>query len=359
MKKETINKVTMDPHKEVDIFCSHKYKGYYIRGTIFPLLTSFQAGYGQESYAYGYYRFAIIALVKAAYLRRMKKEKKELTWEQWNSYAFTEKEHLKAVRREGLNYLRGPSRPGIYPDEETIENYMKDRTLLINMDEVGIKESEYLTESVRTKKEVILLNMDFVVNKIEIRYPQARKRRYLRRIYAIPAFHRYERGVDLHNNFRIFFYEKYKNIYFKLEYNHLEERDYCTIWNSIGELSYEWIEKKAISKRYLNRLNRVNTSMGDRTYPFTDFCWKFFDDLVDELTTNKLIGKCLHCRDFFIWPRGVRIKKYCSWVTDRKKCAKKAADHRRYERGKPETLEKRRKDITETRALYKRLGIKK
>lgn len=359
MKKEILNKATMYAHKEVDIFCSHKYKGYYIRGTIFSLYDYFQEEKGGRDGVVVSYRFAITALVNAAYLRRVKKLRKEQKWRQWDLYAVTEKEYLEAVRRERLNDLRKTNGPNYYPTEERMEQFTKNRTLLIDLDEADIKESEYLAESIRTKKEVILLNMDFVVDRIGVGSSQVKEGNHFGRIYSIPAFHCPERRVDPNRDFIFFFDKKFEDIYSKLEYDYLGRKEYFTILNSIGKLSYEWIEKNAVSKSYLKRLNRVNRSMGDRTYPLTDFCWKFFDDLVDELTTNKLIGKCPHCRDFFRWPRAVRMKKYCSLKTDGKNCAKAAADHRHYEKGKPETLEKRRKDIRETRALYKRLGIKK
>ncbi len=92
--------------------------------------------------------------------------------------------------------------------------------------------------------------------------------------------------------------------------------------HSIGELSYEWIQKNAMSERYLKRLNRVNGRIGDRTYPLTNFCWKFLDDLVDDLTTQKQIARCEFCGDFFIYQPRWPTKKFCSLRFEGKDCKK-------------------------------------
>lgn len=354
MKKEILNKATMYVHKEVDIFCSHKYKGYHIRGTIFSLDDYFQEKKGGRNTILVNYRFAITALVNTAYLRKIRKLRKEQEWRKWDLHASTEKEYLRAARRKQLNDWRNTN---YYPTEEKIEQFMKNRTLLIDLDEAGIKESEYLAESIRTKKEVILLNMDFVVDRIGVGSPQAKKRNHFGRIYTIPAFHCPERRVNPNRDFISFFDEKFEDIYSKLEYDYLGKKEYFTILNSIGKLSYDWIEKNAISKGYLKKLNGVNRSMGGRTYPLTDFCWKFFDDLVDDLVSQKQIKKCQVCGGFFRYNPRVAHKKFCSFKSEGKDCGKKTRYKRWYDKHKNEVREKQREEMRDTRAVYKEHGL--
>ncbi|GAF73310.1 unnamed protein product, partial [marine sediment metagenome] len=92
-------------------------------------------------------------------------------------------------------------------------------------------------------------------------------------------------------------------------------------------------EKNVINKRYLKKLNLLNKRMGDRTYPLTDFCWKFFDDLVDDLTTQKRIEECQFCGDFFIYQPRWPTKKFCSLRFEGKNCRKdhnNRLDYRRH-----------------------------
>jgi len=201
--------------------------------------------------------------------------------------------------------------------------------------------------------------MDLTVKGTKPLNHHAGKREYLNRIYTFPAFHMPEKNKYPEEDFWHWFEEMFELLYSDLDYDYMKRREYRKILTSIGNLSYEWIKKGKIDKKNLGKLNQLQKSIGERTHPLTDFCRKFFDDLVDDLTAQRKIGRCLHCGDFFRWPRAVRIKKYCSLKTDGKNCAKAAADHRRYEKGKPEILEKRRKNIRETRALYKRLDVKK
>ena len=150
----------------------------------------------------------------------------------------------------------------------------------------------------------------------------------------------------------------YEILYFNLGYDYLAKRKYNRVLESTGRLGHEWIKINTISKRYLKRLNRLNEIIGDRTDPLTDFCWKFFDDLIDDLTTQKQIGKCQLCGDFFEHLR-VREKKFCSLKSEGKNCGKSARNKRYYEKHKDEILPKARKSTKELRAFYKKMGVKK
>lgn len=388
MKKETINKVTMDPKKDVEIFCSHRYKGYHIRGAIFQLRDCFWDEEVQEDYAYVYYRFAVMALVNAAYQKGVKEIRKEGGRLLWEFYGLTEKEYLDAEKRRYLDFQRSQPkehRPSGSFAKEMLEDNMRNRSLLIDLEEAGIQESEYLNESIKAKKNAILLNLGFVVNRIEMLSDREKERDYLSRIYTIPAFHCPERNEDPQEDFEDFFERNFEIIYFDYECNYLQKREYHGILSSIGHLSYEWIEKNTVGNRYLRRLNRLNGRIGDRMYPLTNFCWKFFDDLVDDLTIQKQVTRCEFCRDFFVYQRRWPTKKFCTLRFEGKDCRKayhnrtnykrnpeerklKARDYqrkRRAEREEQDRLkEERKKEESriyqrDYRALLKKHGVKK
>ena len=336
MKKETINKAILDEEGETEIFCKEKYRGYYIRGTIFDL-TDYFCEEGEEKYnASVDYRLAITVLVDASF--RATARRQRINKGMFLALdGFTEQEYLEAQRPAFLDYLiTGPRAypPGSDSTKEALGRHMENKTLVIGLDEANIKESEYLNESIRAKKDAILLNMDFVVNGIEIFAPPAKERKYLDRIYATTAFHCPNRSYDSESDFVELFEEVFEISYFRLECGYLQKKEYYAILDSIGELSYEWIEENTMSKRYLNKLNRLNKKIGDRDrmYPLSNFCWKFFDDLIDDLTTRKQIIRCPSCRDFFIYQRRQPTRKFCTPSKD-KNCRRtynNRLDHERH-----------------------------
>ena len=361
MKEETINEVTMDPRKWVDIFCKRKYKGYHIRGTIFPLRDGFQDEYDEVYKVYVHYRFVITALVNEEYLRETTRRREKLpeAGYLWDFYVSSEKEYLKEVRDErldDLDFWREEPEARRSNDDfygETIEEYMKNRTLVIGLDEADIQESEYLDKAIRSKKEGILLNMDFVVNRIEIVSPEAEKRDHLARIYTIPALYCPDGNRNFSDDFDDFFGDQFETAYYNFDYNYLEKKEYEAILKSIGELGGEWIQKNSVSKRYLKKLNRLNSKMGDRTYPLTDFCWQFFDDLIDDLTTKKQIKKCQFCGDFFAYQSRWPNKKFCSPTFEGKSCRKSHDNRLDYQRHQEERKLKAKEYQVKTRAEKK------
>ncbi len=361
MKKETINKAVMGRHKSIQIFCNQQFRGYYIRGEICQFSDRFWDEEIEEEYAAVEYRFVTIALVNRAFQREMREQMNEARKEYggvlWK-YSLTEKEYLDAEKRLYSDRMR--KRPkadrisGSFA-KEMLEHHMRDRTLLIDLDEAGIQESEYLNESIKGRKSLILLNLDFVVYKIEMLSHQKKKRDYLNRIYTVPAFHCPERNEEPQDDFGTLFVNNFETGYFDYEYDYLQEGEYGKILSSIGDLGYEWIKKNTVSKRYLTRLNQLNGSSGDRTYPLTDLYWKFFDDLI----TQKQIKKCQFCGDYFKYNRSIPSKKFCSLRSESKGCNTSYHNADYYKRNKEVIKPKSRKNQREYRALLKQWDIKK
>ncbi len=353
MKKETMNMAIEKLNEHVEVFCNEPYKDYYVRGVIRQMFFDTDGGPYKMEDVFADYRYATLALVNDRYQERIRKR-----WESMYPPPFllgnTEKDYLDTMNSYA-NRFAGSDMAGI---ESLLSIYLHP-TVLISLDEAEVTQSQYLDDCIKKAKDIILLHADLVFSKPLIESQDTKISDFAERIYTIPVFyflkgHEYDPDPDFNS-----LEKEYNSFYMDFGCDYPSKREYCAILESIGTVGYEWVKEKKITRSYVGRLNRANKRIGDRTYPVMDFCGKFLDDLVDELTTNKLIGKCLHCGDFFRWPKGVRIKKYCSPKIDGKNCAKAAADHRRYEKGKPETLERRRKDIREARALYKQLGIKK
>lgn len=391
MKKETLNKTILKKNRPLEIFCNQQYKGYHIRGQIGELYDSFSNERTNE-YGSAFYRFAITFLMNETYRKVMKDRHKETGPMFCEVYSLSEKEFLAERKRfylESTGQTEKEHEPNGSALKRILELTPRDTTLVIDLDEANIQESEYLNESIKAKNNVILLSLDFVVNRTQIPPSSEKTVDYLNRIYAIPAFHCFESNEDedkvIEADFADFFDDIFEITHFTYEYDYMKKREYWTILNSIGELSYEWIQKNAISKRYLKRLNRVNRSIGDRTYPLTSFCWKFFDDLVDDLATQKQIKKCQFCDDFFTYQPRWPTKKFCSPTFEGKNCRKdydnrldyrrhpeerklKAREYQRKKRAEKKEQdrikaekkkEENRKYQREYRALLKKYGVKK
>jgi len=335
MRKEIINRIKCeDESVRIEIFCNRQYKGYYVRGHIDTIQDSgsvhdlMRGLFGSINY-----RFIITVLVSGKYQERIKRGKirsfqRDVGFERWNTenmFAWTtQKEYVDGRKRWLLAISREWSNSRTYDRHipEWQEEAFRNESLVIDLDEAGITENSYLEESVRAKKDIILLDMDFFVD--EIKLTNGRQMRpYYDRIYTIPAFWCPIRTKELTMwDFSYWFDDLYEILYSNLGYDYLKKREYNTILESVGNLGYEWLRKNTVNKRYLKRLSRISGETGDRTYPLTNFCWKFLDDLIDDLTSQKQIVQCQFCRDFFIYQRRWPTKKFCSLRFEGKNCRK-------------------------------------
>jgi len=369
MRKEIINRIKCeDESVRIEIFCNRQYKGYYVRGHIDTIQDSgsvhdpMRGLFGSINY-----RFIITVLVSGTYQERIKRGKirsfqRDVGFERWNTESMfawkTQKEFIDERKRWLLAIRRKRSNSRTYNRHipEWQEEVFRNENLVIDLDEAGITENSYLEESVSAKKDIILLDMDFFVDEIKLTNGQE-MRHYLKRIYTIPAFWcPQEKEEFTLTDFYHWFDDLYEILYFNLGYDYLAKRKYNRILESTGRLGHEWIESNTISKHYLKRLNQLKKGIGDSTYPLTNFCYKFFDDLIDDLTTQKQIVKCQNCGDFCKYYRN---KKFCSLTSDGKNCGKSASNDRDYQAHKPERQAKAAEYQRKRRALMKKLGVKK
>ncbi len=370
MKKEIIDKIKCEDESErIEIFCNQRYKDYYVRGN-FVTISDYVKVHNQRPREYSIridYRFLMVVLVNDVYLKRTEKDMitndfrfrdSEFEWNTGNMFRWRNQREYVNERKKWLlarpKELEKSGRRILEWEEEIF----KKETLVIELDEVGIVESPYLNESIGTGKQIILADIDFFVHDIDLSHCYTIEN-YYARIYTIPAFYCTGEDREFGVNYGVphWFDKLYEFLYFNLDYDCLEKREYSRILKSIGDLSLEWIHKNTIDNPYLKKLNQLNKKIGNRTYPLSDFCWKFLDDLVDDLMTQKQIRECQFCGDFFIYNPGVAHKKFCSLMSEGKDCGKKTRYRRWYEKHKSENRAKSRKEMRETRALYKEHGL--
>jgi len=223
-------------------------------------------------------------------------------------------------------------------------------TFSVKKNDLRINENRYLDNSIQEKKDIILLDMDieldFIgiqqkIENVEINYPK--------KIYSLPVFNFSDYGknnrIQLKYNFNLsfpldnFINILYDTICIDFDYQYLPRTDYFTVLRGIGNLAWEWIDKNKITNKYLKYLNTIQSEIKDRSYPFTNFCYKFLDELIADLISEKQISQCQFCGDFFQYKKE---KKYCSPIPkyENKNCSRQAADRRRYLRKKFKNLTK-------------------
>lgn len=360
MKRDTVNKiVASNPNAHViEIFCNQRYEDYHVRGQIDKETVRLADERGKEMRAQIDYRFLILVLVNDMYQKEVGIGVRDsFSLEFGLLFKNTERQYLEAQSDYLAKETHRTSGPLL---RETAKNF-RHSTFVIDLKEAGIIENSYLNESIRAKKSVILLDLEVILNKIEITPPGFGEEtdNCLRRIYALPAFYVREGAGGVLGSGKIVtdrFDDLYETLYFCLDYNYLNRKKYYGTLIDIGFIGDVWIRKGRIGTRVIQLLNQLQKGIGDRTYPLTNFCYKFLDDLVDDLLTQKQITRCQLCGDFF---KCFQSKKYCSLKYEGKDCGKKARYRRWYEKHKRQILPKARKEMKETRALYKKLGLKK
>lgn len=353
-----------------EIFSNVKYKDYYLRGQTIVFLDPLYAIETHELIAVGYYDFFFFVLVNNNYQKIIKKLNYEVNYDFGIFVGNTIDEVLEKNPNNNIcNYEDFSKNAKLMILNRDALNGSEIIPISIKKEDLEIKESSYLKKSIEEKKDIILLDMDIIFDSIENSSKRKNiKLTYPQKIYSFPAFNYsdiWEDEINDRKDDNEFLYphsnlDFIKNLYdiicLDLDYHYLSRSDFLIILRDIGELAWEWIEKKRVTKKYLEYLNQIQSEMGDRDYPFTDFCYKFLDELIKDLFKEKQVLKCHFCGDYIRYQKG---KKYCSLKSEGKDCGKKARDKRFYKKHKKEILPKARKTTTELREFYKKMGIKK
>lgn len=372
MNKTLLDKIikTVDFHhlssnRVIDIFFNIKYKGYYLRSQLATFSDWFYDLEHGELISTGHYYFFFFALVNENYQKRIKN-----LFYPYRLGVFKNNTISEVTDRKTNSYVYNYEDPDKDPELIIHDDISKGIiSIPFTRNDLNIKENPYQNKSVELKKDMILLDMVLVLKKVKKHLTKKKTGlAYPLKTYSLPAFNYsnfYENLIKIrkHNNGILYPYSNrdfIKNLYdiacIHLDCDYLSRGDFLIILKHIGNLSLEWIEKKKVTKKYLEELNQVQAKRGDCNYPFTDFCYKFLDELIGDLIKEKQILRCHFCGDYFQYHKG---KKYCSLISEGKNCGKKARNQINYQRHKEQIKPKARKSMRELRACYKEYGVKK
>lgn len=351
------NPVFKDTNNPIEIFCNQKYKGYYIRGQIEELSGWIYDEELDKKYGWVLYLFRIFALVSNKYFSNIEIDK---LYSNLGSFSGrTVKGYFKKLNEYELKIALSLAKHlNKTPQELTKESLkLENDPLLIDIKEVKIVENKYLKDSIEKKKDIILLSMGISLNRVGhhktrslIPYP------YPKKTYTLLSNNWAEKSKVSEDEIIAWFNDLYEILYWNFNYGFTPKNEYFNILRTIGNVAYEWLKKKNVSKKYLQNLNEIIKKISDRTYPLYDFCYKFFDDLMDELINMQKIGKCEFCGNVFKYVKG---KKYCSLLSEGKDCGKKARNKRFYTKHKDTILPKAKIDTQKYRKLLKEKNVKK
>lgn len=329
----------------INIFCKKQYKNYYLRGEAHKL----KAGLGDTKIckylvnknpdiAPGtvYYNTIIFALVNDEYQKRAIRNTNE-------NYPQV---FIGNTKEDFINFDMWESFSGQPPNiEEIFKEYYNDyekHTFIINLEDVDIIENSYLNESIKSEKDIILLNIDIIFDRIESTTYDLFKERYPKKNYPLLAYYfskNAELELDRFGDYELiysFISELYTFLHHCFDYEY-DEKKYHKMLEDIGNVCLEWLNQQKITKRFLNSLNSLKNCQTSDADPLTRFCNDFFYELIDDLKNQKMIKECEFCGDFFKYKNN---KKYCSMKYENKNCRIQAKEQRRYQRKKLKDFKK-------------------
>ena len=323
----------------VEIFCPQKYKGYYLRGQVVELSDNIMDKSMPEGYGHAIYHFKIFALINGAYAKGLNLDEERLEYNRLGILIGRTKSEFLKIQRKRESYSSKKNNP-----------------VEISLKAFGIQETPYLFNSIRNNKDAIVLKIDVSLDRVLDPKSDKIISRGIKRIYQLPAYHLAKNSEYHEADTERFFEDLFDILYFNLDYNFTDKREYQRLLNEIAELGYEWIQTQAVSTQYIAKLNKFYSAIKDRFLPFYDFCYRFFDDLLDELNDKQKITQCSFCGNIFPFHKS---RKYCALQTEGKDCGKPARNKRFYIKHRDEILPKARKTTRGLRALYRQKGIKK
>ena len=180
--------------------------------------------------------------------------------------------------------------------------------------------------------------LDFIINsniKSIEEFDSIISRYNIEKIYniTIPFFDEFWEE-DIHKIAPSTFFFDLKN-YIEISLNEMvmSNKDYYDILNSIGESSFDYNLEKTI---YLNDLNLLKDKISSFSFnPLTDLLSRLFFSLTNTMLSNREIGQCQHCWEFF---KFVKNKKYCNLKYEGRDCGKSARNKRSYRRRKEKII---------------------
>ncbi len=190
MKSNNLTKIKFKhPSYPIEIFCSQKYKDYYIRGQIIEIPMELIDENKFKVYGYAFYHFKIFALVNDNYLRTNVTIDGEggIHYSKFSIFCARTKQELFEMQKEGLfKYMeKGVNYQPTEAQKKILTNVIKRsiKSIEVNINEIGIQEGSYLTNSINKKKDIIPIKMDIHFDRAE---SSGKKIAYPKIIYHLP-----------------------------------------------------------------------------------------------------------------------------------------------------------------------------
>lgn len=322
-----------DIEENIELFCDKKTDdGYQIRGQVFalPELNLMPDGdndgmgiqyfdeSGEEIKDYKIYLFTILVLTNDNYQKKLK-------------------EGIKLKKNFNTSFLFLGNNEYEFFLFRRYYRELHNSPIIIDKSLIRLEDYAYIINKSRQKKNLILLDIDF--NVISTDSESTSQPDSSEKIYPFLAKHFSNFPVKGSDTFaRGFIYAVHRFLNDIFDYRGISSYKYSEILTTIGNLGHKWINKKEIKIQFIRNLNKFRSKYESNPDPLIRFCYSFFEDLVDEIVTNKNIKKCQFCGDFFPIDSKRKSKIYCSLKFERKDCAKKARDKRYYMKQKVKNL---------------------
>ena len=89
-----------DPKEPIEIFCTQKYKDYYLRGQIIEISDNIYNKTLPEEYGYAYYHFKIFALINDAYVKKLATEAEDAYYSTLGIFSGRTKAEFLRIQKE-------------------------------------------------------------------------------------------------------------------------------------------------------------------------------------------------------------------------------------------------------------------
>lgn len=373
----------------VEVFCKKKIKNYYVRGQVIERKISIWEPNSYGTLGDAIYRLYLFVLVNKEYQRKcieplinthikdnLPQSKAyfsptifptihvnltEMGFYFGIFFGNTEKEFLKKMNIIDLNYLCiDDERPGGWEFERDFEddpvNTKNNPSIYIDYADINLdKKDPYILDSIRKNKSIILLDMDIVIDRVTSKEITN----------SIPEIISYAGGnfylsLSRHHTpselLQSLPHSLFNTIYYNCNFQLMNKLEYEQILTKIGYLCFTWRKYNNINSEFLSALNSLKKYRNNNYNIFKNFCFKFYDNLIESLLLKNEINRCQFCGDYFKYLKG---KKYCSLKSEGKDCGKRARNKRFYKDHKETILPNARKVTRELRKWYKEMGIKK
>ena len=373
----------------VEIFCKKKIKNYYIRGQVIEQRIIINEPNSYKHSGEAIYRIYLFVLVNEEYQREwieplinshikdnLQQSKVSFTPEKFPTihvnltemgfyfgifFGNTEKEFLKKMNIIDLNSLCiDDERPGGYEferdfDEDPVST-INNPPIYIDYVDVNLNEKDpFILNSIQKQKNIILLDIDILIDKAISK----------EKTYYIPqtithignkfyfSFTRYHTPSE---SLQSFPHSLFNTIYYNCKFQLMDKQDYEQLLAKIGYLCFTWHKFNNINSEFISVLNNLRQDRNNNYNVLKNFCYKFYDNLIESLLFKNEISQCQFCGDYFKYRKG---KIFCSLKSEGKDCGTKARNKRFYKDHKETILPKARKVTKELRAWYKEMGNKK